>query len=273
MNSRYRAVSLSALLLFAFPWVSAANTILSNWTWSDSVASGLVTGTAQFSVAPDGPGFDLVIVVNNTSPVVPTTTAQILTGLFFDINPHAGPLTMAAASATGGLLSSVNQSTPDAGSADTNICAPGHGGSASDPTCPVTLGGGWEAAYDALGLGGGTFVSRWGIGTAGFGIFNGNSSTGTGNANYGIAPGSSVGIGSADGLPTMVPYVSGVATFKLTGLTSDQIAVMNVFAAYGTGPEGVEMAFDFDAPEPGTWAMLAGGGLLLIMARRRRQSE
>lgn len=275
MKQPYRTTFMIVLLSAVYPSLAAANTVISNWTWSDTVASGLVTGSAQFSVAPDGPAFDLVIVVNNTSPVVPTTTAQILTGLFFDVNTLSGPLTMAAASATGGILSNVNQTSPDAGSANTNICAPGHGGTASDPSCPVTIGGGWEAGYDVLGLGGGQFVPHWGIATAGFGIFHGNATTGTGDGNYGIAPGNGVGDGSADGLPTMLPYVYGTATFTLTGLSTDQIVISHVLAAYGTLPDGTPGGDDGggggggQVPEPGSWVMIAGGGLAIFVGRRR----
>ena len=72
-----------ALLSAVYPSVAAANTVLFSWNWSDSVVSGLITGSAEFSAAPASPALDLVVVIRNTSAVVPKTTGHTVTGLFF----------------------------------------------------------------------------------------------------------------------------------------------------------------------------------------------
>jgi len=247
-------------LLVAVPPHGAMAVPLSTWSWSGTVSGGAVSGRAAFSVVPDGGGWDLVINVSNTAATSPTTTAQILRGVYFDMSLVTSALTMSSAVATGGILSALNQTIPDAGSLNTNICAPGHGGTAPNPSCSTTVPGGWEAAYDASGLNGGAVTEHWGVGTSGQ------------SGKYGIAPGNNVGDGSGGGLTGMLPYTYASAVFTLSGLTTDQITIFNVLGAYGTLPEGTPAGvITSSVTEPASAALLLVGGIGLARARRNKR--
>lgn len=188
--------------------------------------------------------------------------------MYFDISPSPGALQMVAAVATTGLLTVL--SPTEAVSPDASICAPGHGENAPDPICPTTVGGGWEASYNASGLGGGAAAAQhWGIGTTGQGgVFHGQD---VNTFEYSIIP--NAGVTPDNGFDTY-PFVSITATFTLKGLTSSDITISNVASAYGTQPEAVpnaSLVTDTSVPEPGTVGMLAAGILLLGWGRRFRR--
>src|SRR5260370_35540463 len=110
-------------------------------------------GTVEFSPKVDGSGFDLVIVLVNNSTTLPTSSAQILDGVYFDLSsgPASG-ISMYSATADLGLLTNSTsfQNSPTAGTAGTNVYAPVIGGTATSPNAANgTLGGDVEAAYKA----------------------------------------------------------------------------------------------------------------------------
>lgn len=209
------------------------------FTWSASPASYTLSGSADFSVVRDGSAFDLVIAVNNTAPAGVSVSSEILTGLYFNIaGPSQGALEMMSAVATDGLIESGNYTQPANGTAASNICAPGTGGTAGNPACSSTIAGGWESGYWSAANNG----YHYGIGTSGLsGAFNGNGTTGAGQVNYGIVPFGSAAnpalVNPNTGITNQFPYTDGLATFVLAGLTTDQISIAGVSAEYGTAPE------------------------------------
>ena len=244
------------------------------FTWSASPASYTLSGSADFSTVPDGSGFDLVIVVNNTAPAGVSVSSEILTGLYFNIaGPSQAALEMMSAVATGGLIESGNYAQAANGTAGSNICAPGVGGSAGNPTCNSTIAGGWESGYWASGNSG----YNYGVGTSGLsGAFNGNRSTGAGQVDYGIVPldgsGSPALVNPNTGVTNQFPYTAGIATFVLSGLTTNQITIADVSAEYGTAPEYSIRATQATpgsqyqvsgVPEPATIFELLGATLLI----------
>ena len=153
---------------------------------------------------------------------------------------------------------------------NTNICAPGTGGTALNNTCTSTIAGGWEAAYNPAGLGGGAAATQhYGVGTSGQGgVFSGNSAN-AGNANYGVVGTAGINTG-LDGVGKMVPYSYHTATIVLAGLITSNVTISNVSGVYGTAPEGTPAAFVDSAPEPGTYLLFAGGLGAIAFFRRRR---
>jgi hypothetical protein len=272
--------SLHDAALFAFAAIlrvqPAVASVLSTWTWSSLVVGVPVSGSVVFSTQADGAGFDLVIDLSNTSTTLPAGTAQVLDGLYFDVTPAVGDVfSMKSAIADVGLLtnSASTQTVPTPGTAGTNICAPGAGGTGLAPSCAITVGGGWETAFGASGVGGGAGATEhYAIGTTGQGgVFIGNPNTGVGAFNYGIAGPGGVNP-TLDGLGGAYPagYVFDTATFTLSGLTSQNIALSNVEAAYGTAPEGTPTATLATVPESASLGMFTGGAMLLALATRRR---
>lgn len=271
---------LAAIMLGGFSKTATAG-LLSNWTWSSTITSVNVAGGASFSVGADttgAGGYDLTIVVDNTANQLPTSTAQILTGLYFDISGFTGALSMYSATADLGMLESGSaQNTPTAGTANTPMCAKGAGENALAPNSTnCTVSGGWESAYNSSGIGGGAAAKQhYGLGTSGqTGIFHGND---VGTFDYGVAPGGTVGINPANGggLSGAYPpgYVYGEAVFVLTGLTTQNITIQNVSGAYGTAPEGTPAATNMTTalPEPSSVTMLLAGVMLLAMTSRMRR--
>lgn len=271
---RVLCAAMLAVLTLAFGSAARADQILSDWSWRGTVSSGPASGSATFWVAADGAGWDLIIAIKNTAPAAPTTTAQILTGLWFDVSSSQGALTMKSAVADSGLQSSLNQTGADSGSVGTNICAPGSGGTAPSSACGSTIGGGWEAAYGATGLNSGSVAEHYGIGTSGqSGVFNGNSSTGVGNADYGLVPGNGVGDGSGGGgVSGMLPYTYATAKFVLGGLTTNTITISNVVGTYGTLPEGTPAGTNVTpTPEPASVVLLLAGCVGLVGTKHSRR--
>ena len=118
---------------FALFGSSASASASSSWSWSGksslyTVANNdILSGAASFSMVPDGAAFDLVIVLQNTAALQPLGTADILTGLYFDLSSATstpGALSMYSAVADLGLLTTgSNQTSPTSGTAGTNSCA------------------------------------------------------------------------------------------------------------------------------------------------------
>jgi hypothetical protein len=252
-----------------------------SWSWSSSINSTDVSGSASFSIVADGPGFDLVIVLDNTADELPSGTADILTGLYFDLSSTSstpGPLSMYSAVADLGMFTNAGglQTVATNLTAGTNACAPGAGESASAPNATnCTVDGGWESAYQSTGIGGGASAAQhWAVGTSGqTGIFHGND---VNTFDYGVAPGGGVGVDptAGGGLGGAYPpgYIDGEVTFTLQGLTTSDITISNVSGAYGTAPEGTPAGTsDTSTPEPATMGLfLAGCALLLVLRRTTR---
>src|SRR4051812_2853204 len=76
-------------------------------TWSGLIGSYTISGRVQFGVAANtSGGFDLIIILENTAAAMPPSTADILTGLYFDIAAATaqGPLGMKSAIANLGTI-------------------------------------------------------------------------------------------------------------------------------------------------------------------------
>lgn len=263
--------------------MAAASTI---WEWSSNNANyGLLQGTTTFSVVVDSNKSDcgmttcysLQIVLSNTSINPTDQSSQVLEGLFFDLKSNGSelnnPIGMLSALATGGLLESTG-TTIVPGSAGSDICGAGKAtqGNARNPLCTI-VSKGWEAAYSTGGftVGGTAYSQHYGIGDAGWGLYIGKD---VGNSINGIVPGNGVGIRSPNGSITKnYPFVYGTATFDLYGLTTNNVTISNVRAAYGTAPEATTSAEVFvtgvaGAPEPASLSMVLVAVLGLLWLRR-----
>jgi hypothetical protein len=241
------------------------------WNWTGSFNGYALSGSAEFSVIPDGSQYALQVVITNTATVVPPSTADILTGLYFNITGANGALGMKSATADLGLLDRTHQTPTSAYSAGANICAP-KSSTALANVCS-SIPGGWQVVYKPGGIGGGAAATQqYGVGTSGQGgVFSGNAAN-AGNANYGVAPDAGINV-ALDGLGNMVPYSYKRVTLVLHGLAAASISVEDVAAAYGTAPEATPAAEVYNStPEPGTWAMIASGIGILCWFRSRRES-
>jgi hypothetical protein len=255
--------------------VQAHADTLFNFSGTDALNGYHVSGSVTFSTQVDGLGYDLVIVLSNLASTGPATSADLLTGLYFDITPSSGTqgaLGLLSATANMGLITSTTTTT----TTPSNICAKGVGGTAQSNTCSATVAGGWEAGFWSGGVSSVNstltgVTAHYGIGTSGQGgLFSGNTAN-AGQVNYGIAP--SVGLSSSanSGVTGNFPYVSTEATFVLYGLTTNQITISNVFGAYGTAPEEVPGAVLTATPEPASFVGALSGGLLMMAIGWRRR--
>jgi len=180
---------------------------------------------------------------------------------------------MYSASATGGTISAPG-TTSDPGTIANppNICGAGKAtvGTSLNPLCvPATKG--WENAYSttgfpAVGTPAQAFTQHYGIGDAGWNLYNGGN---VGNPINGITPLGGISSNPNKSLSKNYPFVNEVATFVLYGLTTQNVTVTNVVAAYGTAPEAEVAANTNGGPEPGTITMLLGG-LAAVAAYRLR---
>jgi hypothetical protein len=264
-------------LVAAFALAMPGSLLMADTTfsWSSTVpisgGTAPISGNAVFSITPDAvSGYDLMIALTNTSTSVQTLTAEVLTGLFFNIvsTPGQGALTMLSAAATDGLINTTGTNIVS-GSQGSNICAP----NSSLVSCSTTLTGGWEAAYNPAGfLGNPNGLTPWGIGTAGFGVFNGGS---VGNSNYGVVSTAGIDTSANNGFKNSVPFSYETATFVLRGLTTNQVTINNVSAAYGTLPEAIPAGqlVVTAIPEPGTFSLAGVLALLACVKFRRRAAR
>ena len=274
MTHLFRALPVIFALGISLP--AQADTLF-NFSGTDSTTGYSYSGSADFTTQTDGGGYDLVIILSNLASTGPMSTADLLSGLYFDITPDTGTvgaLGMLSATATDGLITSTTTTTSSA----TSVCATGAGGTALAKTCSSTVAGGWEAGYWAGGVSSVNstltgVTSHYGVGSTGQGgLFSGNTGN-VGQANYSIAPAIGLSSSANSGVTSNFPYVSNQATFLLYGLSTNHITISNVYGAYGTAPEGVPGGTTQapTAPEPGTFAELAGGGLLISMMARLRK--
>ncbi|HEV2445218.1 MAG TPA: XDD4 family exosortase-dependent surface protein [Candidatus Sulfopaludibacter sp.] len=245
---------------------------------------GLLEGTATFTVVSDSNSshcgasscYDLQIVLKNTSTNPANQSSQALEGIFFDLHGSTGaelnmPTGMLSAAATGGQLFTTG-STIKSGTLGADICGAGQAASSKSPLC-ATVAKGWENAYRTTGftVGGTAYTEHYGIGDAGWGLFQGNK---VGNPTNGIVP--AVGIatsGTNSSITKNYPFVDGTATFILYGLTQQKVTIANVKAAYGTAPEAAVAARTDGLPEPGTLALVPAALVVLVTWQRRRRHE
>jgi hypothetical protein len=253
------------------------------FTWSTTLPSPTiqVAGNVQFDVVPDGGGYDLVITLKNTSTEPQGESSAALSGLFWNMTVDGadpGPLTMNSGIAPDGLINSTGTSAIP-GTPGFNICAPNSANPAY-VSCSSTLVGGWQFNYANFN---GTNPSipagtQFGIGTAGLGgAFAANDVKGGvtpngpgGNFDYALID--EIASNPNGGFNT-APYVLNQAIFVMTGLSSNNVNIFNVFPAYGTAPEGVPTTTEEnpDTPEPATMSVLAGGLALLGFRHMRRR--
>ncbi len=117
------------------------------WNWSGIVSNSPVSGTVLFTAISNGAGgYNLEIDITNTATVKPTSTDNILTGVYFDVlvgGVAPGALGMKSAIATGGLLDTAHATTPFG--INSNVCAPSGVNSALNPSCASTVAGGLAA--------------------------------------------------------------------------------------------------------------------------------
>lgn len=220
---------------------------------SGSASGNPTAASADFSYA----GGVLTIVLTNTSTFdyssAPNSAravpSDVLTGLFFDYDGGIGP-----------SLSFDTATTP----AITTGANPANLKLSSTP-------GGWDFAQSAASLPG--VSQHYGLGTAGFGIFDGaTSSGGPGHpTNYGVMNSLyNDEDGSLEGNPAVngTPYAKDSITFKLSVGSFDVTKIGNVRFQYGTGlnenPNPV--------PAPGGLALVAAGVPALVLRRLIRRN-
>ena len=259
----------------------------STFLWStNNPTYGLLKGSATFTFSSDPNTGDcgaatcyyLQIVLSNTSTNPANQSSQILEGIFFDlqdsnhveVNNATG---MYSALATGGTISAPGTtSTP--GTTNANICGAGQAttGTSKSPLC-TTVAKGWENAYSTSGftVGGTAYSQHYGIGDAGWTLYQGSK---VGNPTNGIAPLAGISSSPNASISHNYPFVNETATFILYGLTTQNVTIANVVAAYGTAPEAA-VAADANTigkPEPGTITMFLGalGAVSVHRFRRRR---
>ena len=253
------------------------------FTWSTTIPSTTiqVAGNVQFDVVPDGPGYDLVITLKNTSTQPQEESSAALSGLFWNMTVDGvdpGPLTMKSGVAPDGLINSTG-TTAIGGTQNFNICAP-NSANPSYVSCSSTLIGGWQFNYaDFNSIN--NFIptgTQFGIGTAGLGgafsaadVKGGATVNGPGG-NFDFALIDEIGSNPNGGFNT-APYTLNQAIFVFTGLSSNNVDIFTVIPAYGTAPEGVPTTTQEnpDTPEPATMSVLAGGLALLAVKRLRRR--
>lgn len=184
----------------------------------------------------------------NSSWALPT---DVLTGLFFDYDGGWGP-SLVFDSATAPLIT--------VGTNPTNLKL------SATP-------GGWDFAQSALS----GVTQHYGVGTAGFGIFSGKtSSKGPGHpSNYGVMNSLYVAGENNPGIGTGTPYANNSITFVFSTPSFDVTKVGNVRFQYGTDLcegsfEGtLELRGPVPTPEPASAVLLLLGSLAGAGVRKR----
>lgn len=198
-------------------------------------------------------GGDLVVTLTNGWTGDPAHARDILTGVFFNVNPSVGDLKM---------VSAVICST----------CSVTNGGT-TDPGGSV--GGEWAYQYQPGGI---WFGDEYGIASASLGafiksdLFPGKNLTGTANGpggvDYGITTKSDTAKNDEADL-LGIPFVLDQVIFTLGGLPAGfdpKLAIADVNFQYGTKPLSSS-----PVPEPTTLALLGVGSATAWIARRRRK--
>ena len=114
------------------------------WVWTGLIGSYTVSGNVTFTVVSNTTGgFDLRMDIVNTAAALPPSTADILTGIYFDVTaPGQGAIGMKSATASGGVIDTAHPTVPASDTIGDNICAPGVGRNALDNTWASTVSGG-----------------------------------------------------------------------------------------------------------------------------------
>jgi hypothetical protein len=265
MRRLYCVAGVLLLLALINPYAAKADTTIGEWGWTGALGAIPVSGTATFIALGSASPYTLEIILSNNSSTIPTSVDDMLTGLDFTISGQGTtPLVMSSAVAANIYLTS-GLTSPTAGDANTDVCAPGSGGTAGAPTCTIMAMngglGGWEAAYLAAGFAANA-NDKWGIGTTQQTSVYTSADVQTDN--FGIAP--TVGDGTVGNTGANAPYIDGTATFILTGVQSSTVpTISNVIGVYGATPLGTF------TPEPASIGTFAGGFVLLALAWRRRR--
>ena len=210
-----------------------------------SVDNGYLGASVTFSSS----GGNLTVTLTNNFTGDPVKSKDVLTGVFFDIEPSAGDLITGTA----------------------KICA----------TCSVTnggltgpggsVGGEWAYQFGSEGL---LFGDHYGISSTSLGIFdksdlfggaNLNGAAGPDGVDYGITTKSDTP-GNNDSTLAGIPLVLNQVIFTFSGLPAGfdpSTAISNINFNYGPKPSNV--------PEPTSLALLGIGGATAWIARRRRK--
>ena len=281
-------MKIARLGVFLIIGLSICKTAMSStflWGTNDPTY-GLLQGTVSFTFSSDPNTSDcgaatcyyLQVVLSNTSTNPANQSSQVLEGIFFDlrdsnnvaVNNATG---MYSAVATGGQISAPG-TTITPGTTGADICGAGEAttGTSKVPLC-ATVAKGWENAYSTSGftVGGVAFSQHYGIGDAGWGVYNGGN---VGNPTNGITPIAGISSNPNGSISKNYPFVNETATFVLYGLTTQSVTITNVVAAYGTAPEAEVAASTTNVPEPGTIAMLLSGlGAVAVYRCRRRAAD
>lgn len=297
MNTRSWALLATFVLSLACT-PARANSVLFDWlTYYNSTTGTLstsgtpdqeMTGTVTFSTVADstyGPSnYDLVITLVNQAPVASPASAYLLDGLYWNMTQGStvslasgtspGSLTMFSATASTFIMVNAAGNGTSTG-AGGSICGPGAKGTTTiADTCTTKITGGWDEVYStaaggigSAGTGTNKPTQNWGIGTTGQGgVFNGND---VNPFNYALTSANGVFASNADKSTT---FAVSTAVFRFEGLSSSQIFIQQVAAAYGTAPEAVTNTtlVSGESPEPSTVVLIAGALVLLLSRKRRR---
>lgn len=246
MSRPGRCLLRAGYLVTTAVWIGAAAT-------AAPITFSATVGDRSASATFDAVGSDLLITLTNTSTNDVLEPTRILTALFFDI--VGGPLTLTPASAVVPAGSTVHFGPTDPGG---------------------VVGGEWEYG-DASSLGptAPPQNQRYGVGSAGFGVFGsgqlfpGSNLQGPINIDglqYGItSAGDNMATGNAPVTGSQA-LIQNEVVFRLSGLPagfdpSTPGLITNLFWQYGTSLD------DGGVPEPSSLALFALVGLFL--SRRR----
>jgi hypothetical protein len=200
-------------------------------TFTGSAATNL-NASADFQFNGD----NLTVTLTNTSTSAVTNPADLLTGLFFDFNVSK---TLNLNNVTLGSGAKVYRNGSLVSQQPTNLKA-------------ENFTGGWQ--YQS-----GSTVSSsisgftQGVGTAGFGIFNGNLTGGQGNQqfNYGLLSASSLLTQNANNPVKQSPLIKNSLVFNFTGASGlSESSINKVRFQYGTNLSEPSKTNYYTAPPP-----------------------
>ena len=232
-----------AMLLGLLPAMAGASS-----SWSVSGSSGSLAATATFQVLGSG---DLQITLTNTSAADVLVPSELLSALFFDVNPGVTFTPVSALLSPGSSVS-------------------------YGPDSEGNVGGEWAYAGGLSGAPGG---ASFGVSASGFGLFGNGNLNGL-NLQYPVAvdgdnycitsAGDDVTTGNAQ-VTGNVALIKNAVVFVLTPSQS-VTSVSNVWFQYGTTLTDPRFS---GVPEGSSLALLGGGLLPLLggLAWRRRRSR